>query len=74
MTVPPPSLEQDLKTLQKELMAWPTAQRYLNNHSVEELVLKYFQSIYGDDVACVNIIPSQSVRGLPQCLPPGTQI
>lgn len=26
---------------------------------MEELVFAYFQEIYGEDVACVNVIPSQ---------------
>uniref|UniRef100_A0A061S9Q7 Erd4-related membrane protein n=1 Tax=Tetraselmis sp. GSL018 TaxID=582737 RepID=A0A061S9Q7_9CHLO len=49
----------DLRRLEKDLAAWPHAWEYLQKHSVEEMVLKYFQDIYGDDVACVNVIPRQ---------------
>lgn len=53
---------QNLDSIEKELRAWPQASQYLQNHSVEELVLHYFRLIYGDDVACVNVVPNQHVR------------
>jgi hypothetical protein len=40
-------------------MAFGRAREMLEGKSVEELVLAYFQEIYGEDVACVNVIPSQ---------------